>query len=163
MNTKNWRMIAVVGVLVILGGTLISRAMMDSMVFYYPVRDIVKEGDTQKFTNVRLSGLVKPGTIQRNPAEESIRFVAIDREHKDIEIEVVHYGLEVPDMFKDRAEVVAEGSLTAQGHFESTFLMAKCPSKYEAEYEATGEYPHEAETGEGAASGEGYAADGASY
>jgi cytochrome c-type biogenesis protein CcmE len=46
---------------------------------------------------------------------------------------VVEYAsLETPDLFKDGAEVVVEGKLTAAGTFHATNLLAKCPSKFEA-------------------------------
>jgi cytochrome c-type biogenesis protein CcmE len=127
----------------VLAATLISRAMMTSMVFYYPVKQVVEEADVQKFQNVRVSGYVKPGTIVRNVDRKEIRFIAMDKEDATMEIAVVHKNLEVPDMFKDHAEVVAEGNLVESGNFESTFIMAKCPSKYETQYKQTGASPHE--------------------
>ena len=51
-------------------------------------------------------------------------------------LEVVLASLETPDLFKDGAEVVVEGHLTrsADGtQFEATLVLAKCPSKFEAE------------------------------
>jgi cytochrome c-type biogenesis protein CcmE len=45
---------------------------------------------------------------------------------------VVYASLEVPDLFKDGAEVVVEGQLPAQDvAFQATNLLAKCPSKFE--------------------------------
>lgn len=140
---KKYQLYAVVGILVLVGGFLVARAMQGSMVFYYPVKEIVEQNDPAKYTNVRLSGMVKPGTISKDAANETITFTAFDKEDAAFEITVVHTGLEVPDMFKDHAEVVAEGSLNPNGQFESTFMMAKCPSKYEAEYQASGTSPHE--------------------
>jgi len=40
-------------------------------------------------------------------------------------------GIDVPDLFKDGAEVVVEGHF-ASGTFLAEKVMAKCPSKYEA-------------------------------
>jgi cytochrome c-type biogenesis protein CcmE len=40
----------------------------------------------------------------------------------------------VPDTFKDDAEVVLKGRLTSDGfHVDPNGVMAKCPSKYEAQ------------------------------
>ena len=47
-------------------------------------------------------------------------------------VPVVYRDL-VPDTFQDLADAVVEGSFDADGIFQATFLMAKCPSKYEAE------------------------------
>jgi cytochrome c-type biogenesis protein CcmE len=44
---------------------------------------------------------------------------------------VRYLGIDVPDMFKDGAEVVVEGHF-ASGTFLAERVMAKCPSKYEA-------------------------------
>ena len=45
----------------------------------------------------------------------------------------VRYGKELPDTFVDEAEVVVEGEIGADKVFEAHTLLAKCPSKYEAE------------------------------
>jgi cytochrome c-type biogenesis protein CcmE len=44
---------------------------------------------------------------------------------------VVYASLEVPDLFKDGAEVVVEGEPGAEA-FHATNVLAKCPSKFEA-------------------------------
>lgn len=147
------RFILMVTVLTVTGVSLIGWAMRGSMVYYYPVREIAAEPGSSKFQNVRLSGLVKPGSIERHSDSKTISFLAMDKEDKNVTVKVVHNSLEVPDMFKDHAEVIAEGSITPQGTFESTFMMAKCPSKYEAQYKATGASPHEAGYNPGSSEG----------
>ena len=49
-------------------------------------------------------------------------------------MDAVYTGV-VPDTFKDQAEVVVKGRLDTNGviHIERDGIMAKCPSKYEAE------------------------------
>ncbi len=44
---------------------------------------------------------------------------------------MVYASLETPDLFKDGAEVVVEGTL-AGSTFHADKVMAKCPSKFEA-------------------------------
>ena len=47
---------------------------------------------------------------------------------------MIYAGLETPDLFKDGAEVVVEGRLTATaGTFHATNVLAKCPSKFEGQ------------------------------
>ena len=50
---------------------------------------------------------------------------------------VVYESLEVSDMFKDGAEVVLEGTLHSSTGgapvFRATNVLAKCPSKFEAQ------------------------------
>ncbi len=43
----------------------------------------------------------------------------------------VRYAKELPDTFKDGAEVLVEGKYHREGYFDAQMLMAKCPSKYE--------------------------------
>jgi len=51
-------------------------------------------------------------------------------------VEVTYKGI-VPDTFKDEAEVVLRGKLTPGGfHTDPNGVMAKCPSKYEAQEKA---------------------------
>jgi cytochrome c-type biogenesis protein CcmE len=51
-------------------------------------------------------------------------------------LSVVYASLETPDLFKDGAEVVVEGQLVLERGskvFEANNVMAKCPSKFEAQ------------------------------
>ncbi len=54
----------------------------------------------------------------------------------DVRLAVVYRSLETPDLFKDGAEVVVEGRLQGRGGdavFVADNVMAKCPSKFQAE------------------------------
>jgi cytochrome c-type biogenesis protein CcmE len=90
---------------------------------------------------VRLHGFVAPGSIERDVPARAIRFaVQSESPHKaGIEagpLRVVFASLEVSDMFKDGAEVVVEGRLArADGTpvFHATNVLAKCPSKFQAQ------------------------------
>ena len=53
------------------------------------------------------------------------------RDHARSVVDAAYTGV-VPDTFKDEAEVVLKGRLTADGfHTEASGVMAKCPSKYD--------------------------------
>ncbi|HTO56046.1 MAG TPA: cytochrome c maturation protein CcmE [Myxococcota bacterium] len=79
---------------------------------------------------VRVHGFVAPGSIQKDLAAGHVDFTVEDKakEHK---LAVRYLGIDVPDMFKDGAEVVVEGRYET-GTFMAERVMAKCPSKYEA-------------------------------
>ena len=52
--------------------------------------------------------------------------------------EVLFQGLETPDLFQDGADVVVEGTLAINGSqrlFMADNVLAKCPSKFEANAE----------------------------
>ncbi len=45
----------------------------------------------------------------------------------------IHYTGVKPDLLKDEAQAIVTGSLDAEGVFQATELLMKCPSKYESE------------------------------
>jgi len=88
----------------------------------------------------RVHGYVAPGSIERDLERRVLRFEVVnDPPHAaqpaaaGADRLVVEYtSLEVPDMFKDGAEVVVEGRLADGTLFVADNVMAKCPSKFEA-------------------------------
>lgn len=89
---------------------------------------------------VRVHGYVAPNSIERDVANKLVRFAVVnDPPHAATSAQAgaplrVLYGtLETPDMFKDGAEVVVEGRLGADAVFVADNVLAKCPSKFEAQ------------------------------
>ena len=91
--------------------------------------------------SARVHGYVANDSIERDLEGQRVRFrVQNDPPHAGgptgTLLTVVYESLETPDLFKDGAEVVVEGQLVRSGPetvFEANNLMAKCPSKFEAE------------------------------
>ncbi len=90
----------------------------------------------------RVHGYVLPGSIDRNLEAKTVSFSILNdpphsgkgAEHGTLDI--VYNSLETPDLFQDGAEVVVEGALQQVGsktRFDATLVLAKCPSKFEAE------------------------------
>ena len=123
----------------LIGGTIIVLAMAylvyagfaGAATYYYEVNEILSQGSSIHDENVRVHGLVEPGSIQAESQNTVVRFNIIDIE-KDEKLPVVYRGI-VPDTFKENGDIVAEGQLEATGVFQAHLLLAKCPSKYEAE------------------------------
>lgn len=103
--------------------------MRDTMVYYYTVEEVVARQDELVGEPLRVAGKVVPGTIESSGGNLVNRFVI---EENGARLPVVYRGV-APDTFVDDAEAVVEGRLGRDGVFEANFLMAKCPSKYEAE------------------------------
>jgi len=82
---------------------------------------------------IKLGAQVVPGTIRRDAATQTIDFEVTDGTTR---IPVTYRGL-APDTFTDDVdiEVVVEGRLGTDGVFQATTLLAKCGSRYEAEYD----------------------------
>jgi len=89
---------------------------------------------------IRVHGFVAPGSIARDVDSKTVRFaVQNDPPHKaGLEADglaVRYASLELPDLFKDGAEVVVEGKLEGAGShavFHASNVLAKCPSKFQA-------------------------------
>lgn len=87
-------------------------------------------------TGLKMEAKVVPGTIKRDAATQTIDFVVSDGTKQ---IPVTYRGL-APDTFTDQMEieVVVEGRLGRDGVFRATTLLAKCGSRYEAQYGTEG-------------------------
>ncbi|MBK6421218.1 MAG: cytochrome c maturation protein CcmE [Gemmatimonadetes bacterium] len=87
-------------------------------------------------TGVKMEAKVVPGTIRRDAASQTIQFSVSDGLKT---IPVTYRGL-APDTFTDaqEIEVVVEGRLSKDGVFHATTLLAKCGSRYEAQYKEEG-------------------------
>ena len=78
----------------------------------------------------RVHGFVVSGSIAKDLAAGHVDFHVADRVGAST-LAVRFLGIDVPDLFKDGAEVVVEGRFDS-GTFLAERVMAKCPSKYEA-------------------------------
>ena len=95
-------------------------------VYYYTVDEFLTQ-HPDAAGRFRVNGKVVPGSIERLPTGMDVRFTMIGGASS---VPVRYHGV-VPDTFVDDADVVVEGRLAPDGHFDATILLAKCPSKYE--------------------------------
>jgi cytochrome c-type biogenesis protein CcmE len=96
--------------------------------YYVTVKEFTEKGQPQG--HFRVNGKVAAGTIQRMPDGRRVTFTIKDTEGPST-LPVDFAGI-IPDTFVDDADVVVEGNRRADGVFEATTLLAKCPSKYES-------------------------------
>ncbi|MBJ20347.1 MAG: cytochrome c maturation protein CcmE [bacterium] len=91
--------------------------------------------------SARVHGYVATESIERDLEAKLVRFAVQNApphagEAVGETLSVVYASLETPDLFKDGAEVVVEGQLVLRRGsqvFEANNVMAKCPSKFEAQ------------------------------
>ncbi len=129
MGIRNRQVAIAVGVILVAVIYVVITGMRDTMVFYYTVSEVAAQQDELTGEALRVAGVVVPGSIDTDDTGLVHRFVI---EEGGETMPVVYRDI-VPDTFQDRAEAVVEGALDEDGTFQATFLMAKCPSKYEAE------------------------------
>ncbi|MBW2280382.1 MAG: cytochrome c maturation protein CcmE [Deltaproteobacteria bacterium] len=79
---------------------------------------------------LRVHGFVVEGSIRKELALGHVDFEIQDPGGAPLTVR--YDGIDVPDLFADGAEVVIEGRIES-GVFLAERVMAKCPSKYEAE------------------------------
>jgi cytochrome c-type biogenesis protein CcmE len=108
-----------------------------SFQYYQDLREFQSAPGAAEGHHARVHGYVALGSIVRDVEGRQVRFTVVnDPPHAGGEpgpgLEVVYASLETPDLFKDGAEVVVEGSVAAN-HFRADKVMAKCPSKFAAE------------------------------
>jgi cytochrome c-type biogenesis protein CcmE len=118
-------------ILVVGGGTgyLLYSTGAEGLEYYKHVDEVAGALSSWQGKRLQLHGRVVAGSIERRRGALEYRFV-LAHGGKSLP---VHYSGVVPDTFKDEAEVVAKGRLDAGGALEATEILAKCPSKYEAQ------------------------------
>lgn len=129
MGIRNRQVAVAVGVILVAVLYVLITGMRDTMVYYYTVSEVATQRVELTGEPLRVAGKVVPGSIDTDATGLVHRFVI---EEGGETIPVVYRDI-VPDTFQDNAEAVVEGALDENGTFQATFLMAKCPSKYEAE------------------------------
>lgn len=134
MNPVQIKLLAVSGALVV-GITMLALEGSRSATVYYQTITEFRSTTATSSKVVRITGYVEEDSIVRE-AGEPVVFTMRDKE-RTANMQVAYSGI-VPDTFKDRAEVVVEGKVGADGRFEASTLLAKCPSKYESEEGARG-------------------------
>ena len=112
---------------------LVFAATRDNLTYYYEI-DELKAATASPGEKIRLSGDVVGGSIVREDATRRVRFAirGVDAPAGSAEIPIV-YGGTLPDIFRPDIQVVVEGRLDEGGTFHAETLLAKCPSKYQAE------------------------------
>lgn len=127
MKAKNQRLTLVLLALGAIGlaALLALSALKDQASFFYAPSDVAKQG-LPLGRAVRLGGMVEAGSVARAPDGVTVHFVVTDGRATT---PVVFAGI-VPDLFRERSGVVAEGQFRPDGHFVASNLLAKHDEKY---------------------------------
>jgi cytochrome c-type biogenesis protein CcmE len=110
---------------VIAAAFLALSALKDQASFFYAPSDVKRDGLPLN-RDVRLGGMVQAGSIHRAPDGVTIRFVVTDGAATT---PVTFTGI-VPDLFREKSGVVAEGRFQQDGSFVASNLLAKHDEKY---------------------------------
>lgn len=109
----------------------------DAAIYSKTVDEVVNGREKLEGRNLRLQGTLVKGTLARRDSPCEYRFRL---KKNGAEMEVRYPQCVVPDTFRDvpnmDVDVTATGKLAADGHFQATEIMAKCPSKYDMKQRA---------------------------
>jgi cytochrome c-type biogenesis protein CcmE len=99
-----------------------------SKTYYHTISELPTLHAAELHQRMRVSGNVKAGTIAHRDGR--IDFV-LEEQNKTLPVSYVGRD-PLPDTFKDGAQALVEGNITAGGSFEAEQVQAKCASKYQA-------------------------------
>ena len=118
---------AVSGAVVLLAvGGLIYSGVKDAAVYFYTPTEVNAQAGSLAGKAMRVGGMVANGSLRWEPQTLRLRFALTDGEGT---IQVRHTGT-APDLFKEGAGAVVEGTWSAEGYFRSSAIMAKHSEEY---------------------------------
>ena len=128
MKRKNQRLVLILlAVGAVLAAVLLAMsALKDQAAYFYTPGDVARQG-VATGRAVRIGGMVQEGSIRRAPDGVTIDFTVGDETPNTIR---VRYRGIVPDLFKEKSGVVAEGTFQPGGAFVATEILAKHDENY---------------------------------
>lgn len=124
---RKQRLMIIVGVLAVLGlavGLLLFALQQNINYFFTPQQ--IAAGEAPVGANMRVGGLVVPGSVIRNNETLDVTFDLTDGQGRFS----VHYHGILPDLFREGQGIVANGVLVAADRFEADEVLAKHDEEY---------------------------------
>ena len=120
----------VIGGLLILGAIayVTITSFQSNSVYYITLQELNAQRATVVGQTVRVNAPLDKSSVQFNDKSLTLKFNLVDSGF----VQPVVYKGVVPDTMGDGATIVAEGRLGADGGFQASTILVKCPSKYEA-------------------------------
>ncbi len=120
------RLLAIAVIAPVLAGStaLTLYALRDGVSFFYTPSQAL-EAKVPPGRNVRLGGLVQPGSVVKT-ADGGVVFTVMDQANS---VEVRFAG-DLPDLFREGQGVVCQGVLEADGRFRAREVLAKHDESY---------------------------------
>ena len=127
MKARHKRIALIGGGLAVLGlvAALVLNAFQSNLVFFFSPTQVAA-GEAPIGKSFRIGGMVKDGSIKREPDGVTLRFVVTDTE-KDM---FVAYKGILPDLFREGKGAVAQGKLGSDGVFVASEVLAKHDENY---------------------------------
>jgi cytochrome c-type biogenesis protein CcmE len=130
--SRTLKILLSVSILGAAAGVLFYSSMSEAEYFKH-VHEVLENPERFRDTSLKVHGFVEAGSIEEEIKDQNIHRTFI-LQYEGQRIRVTHSGPK-PDTFRDLSEVVARGTfIHKDGEYmlEAVELMAKCPSKYQA-------------------------------
>ena len=121
----------VIGGLLILGAIayVTISSFQSNAIYYLTLKELNAQRATLVGQPVRVNAPLDKSSIQFDDKTLTLKFNLAE---DNLVLPVVYKGV-VPDTMGEGESVVAEGHLGADGVFQASTILVKCPSKYEAQ------------------------------
>lgn len=123
MNRKKKRLI-VVGILILIFGVVLFYVAMGSSSLYYKEVDELLSQPSLSGKQVRVAGSVVEGSLKEK--DSTYNFDIADGKKQ---VHVTYKGT-IPSGFKEKAQVIVEGTYLKGKGIEAKTLITRCPSKF---------------------------------
>lgn len=100
-------------------------AFQENLLYFYTPTQVAN-GEVPTGQNFRIGGMVKEGSVERDPDSLEASFVLTDTVH---DVTVVYDGI-LPDLFREGQGIVADGRLGGNGRFVAAEVLAKHDENY---------------------------------
>ena len=128
MTHRNIKIATTTAVLAVAFVGLLWSSLREGTEYYKHVDEVMTDAKAWEGKRLQLHGYA--ADVRQRPGTLEYRFKV---QNKGSVVNASYTGV-VPDTFKDDAEVVLKGRLSSDGfHVDPNGVMAKCPSKYEAQ------------------------------
>lgn len=127
LKAKHQRLVLAVSALVaVMAAGLIAAAALrkEASFFYTPQRFV--QAQPAAGEELRLGGMVKIGSLQRGADGLTVKFIATDNK---ADVPVRYTGI-LPDLFGEGKGMVADGTVSRDGVFTATHILAKHDERY---------------------------------
>lgn len=127
MKPRQKRMVLILLALTGVGiaATLATVALRSNLSYFYSPTQITS-GEAPKDQVIRVGGLVKEGSMKREPGNLTLEFVVTDNRAET----TVRYAGILPDLFKEGTGMVGKGKMGEDGIFYAEEVLAKHDEDY---------------------------------
>ena len=107
---------------------LVFSGVKESMVYFYTPSELTEKSAAVRGKALRVGGMVADGSVRWDPQQLLLTFALTDGQST---VPVRHRGT-APDLFREGAGAVVEGTWTPEGYLRATTIMAKHSEEYKA-------------------------------